>query len=336
MRVLITGSAGFAGHHIVEHILQNTDWEIVGIDSLAHRGDSLRIDTANNWRTSLGRYRFVCHDLRAPISTRLAKQIGPVDYILNVASESHVDRSIEDPVSFCENNFRLAQNMLEYAREAKPLAFVQFSTDEVYGAAPGDTLHAEWSPIIPSNPYAASKAAQEALAISYWRTYGVPVIVTNTMNLFGERQDAEKFIPMLIAKIARGEEVTIHGRPDYIGKRFYIHCRNMADALLFILRRGAPVQYVDSDSLVLPDRWNIVGEIEADNLTVAKLVADVIGKPLNYRLVDFHAARPGHDRRYALDGRKMAEAGWTPPVSFRESLEKVVRWTLDNNNWRDG
>lgn len=333
MRVLITGSAGFAGHHIVEHILSETDWEIVGIDSLRHRGDSLRIDT--NADGGMGRYSFFCHDLRAPISHRMIRGIGPIDYVLNIASESHVDRSITDPVDFCENNFRLALNMLEYAREAKPKAFVQFSTDEVYGAAPGDTLHAEWSPILPSNPYAASKAAQEALAISYWRTYGVPVVLTNTMNLFGERQDSEKFIPMLISRIARGEEVTIHGRPDYIGKRFYIHCRNMADALLFILNRE-PVQYQDSDSLIIPDRWNIVGEVEMDNLSVAQIIAEIIGKPLKYRLVDFHAARPGHDRRYALDGRKLAAAGWTPPVSFRESLEKMVKWTLNSRVWVNG
>ena len=225
--------------------------------------------------------------------------------------------------------------MLEYAREAKPKAFIQFSTDEVYGAAPGETLHAEWSPILPSNPYAASKAAQEAIAISYWRTYGVPVVLTNTMNLFGERQDAEKFIPMLISKIARGEEVTIHGRPDYIGKRFYIHCRNMADALLFVLK-GDPQQYQDSDSLIIPDRWNIVGEVEMDNLSVAQLIAEIIGQPLKYKLVDFHAARPGHDRRYALDGRKLAAAGWAPPVSFKESLRRVVQWTLESKVWKDG
>ena len=334
MRVLITGSAGFAGHHIVEHLLENTDWDVVGLDSLAHRGDSLRIDTRIGWEDTLPRYHFFCHDLRAPISDRLADLIGPVDYILNVASESHVDRSIEDPVTFCENNFRLAQNMLEYARKAKPKMFVQFSTDEVYGAAPGDTLHAEWSPIIPSNPYAASKACQEALAISYWRTYDVPVVITNTMNLFGERQDPEKFIPMLIRKIAREEQVTIHGRPDYIGKRFYIHCRNMADALLFLIQRREPVRYVDSDFLVMPDRWNIVGEIEMDNLTLAQAIARIMGKPLDYKLVDFHAARPGHDRRYALDGRKLAEAGWKAPLTFTKSLEAMITWTLSSRIWR--
>lgn len=332
MRALITGSAGFAGHHIVEHLLEKTDWQIVGLDSLAHRGDTLRIDTHKGWRSDVDRYRFYCHDLRAPLSEKLIQHIGPIDYILNIASESHVDRSISDPVGFCDNNFKLAQNMLEYARAVKPKAFFQFSTDEVYGAAPGETLHQEWSPILPSNPYAASKAAQEALAISYWRTYGVPVVLTNTMNLFGERQDSEKFIPMLISKIAKGQEVIIHGRPDYIGKRFYIHCRNMADALLFLLKRE-PTVYQDSDSLIVPDRWNIVGEVEMDNLSLAQMIADIVGAPLKYRLVDFHAARPGHDRRYALDGRKLAEAGWTHPMKFKESLTRMIHWTLESEVW---
>ena len=321
MRLLLTGIAGFIGSHIVEHVQANTDWEIVGLASFRHRGDSLRTESFDWDRVTIHRA-----DLTADISHRLAERIGPVDYIVNAAADSHVDRSIEEPRPFIENNVSLAITMLEYARLVKPKAFVQVSTDEVYGPAE-DVLHAEWSPIIPSNPYSASKAAQEAIAISYWRTFDVPVVLTNTMNNFGERQDAEKYIPQVIGRVQRGEVVTVHGTPNNIGSRFYLHARNHADALLHLL--DEPTRY----PAPCPDRYNVVGEVEVDNLTLAQTIADILGKPLRYELVDFHAARPGHDRRYALDGAKLRAMGWTPPLSFHDSLERTIRWTLDHAEW---
>lgn len=327
--VLITGSAGFVGAHLVDHLLANTDWNIVGLDSFKHRGDSMRV-----YQDCCARYKVYTCDLAAPISYRLADQIGgPVDYIVNMASESHVDRSITEPVPFVQNNVNLALNVLEYARLVKPKKFLQTSTDEVYGPAPEGVDHEEWAPILPSNPYSASKAAQEAIAISYWRSYGIPLIITNTMNMFGERQDPEKYIPMLMSKIQNGQTVTIHGNPDYIGKRHYLHARNFADALLFLLRERNPQPYVDCDHVYRPDRYNVVGEIELDNLQVAKQVSKLLDKPLHYELVDFHAARPGHDRRYSLDGGKLACLGWKQPKTFDEALEKTVAWTLQNPRW---
>ncbi len=325
-RILVTGSAGFAATHFIEHLLKNTDWEIVGLESFKHRGDSERV---------IKNPRYTVHtcDLAAPISYRLIEKIGTIDYVVNMASESHVDRSITDPVPFVQNNVNLALNILEYARIVQPQKFIQISTDEVYGAAPEGTDHKEWSAIIPSNPYAASKAAQEAIAISYWRTFNTPLIITNTMNLFGERQDPEKYIPMLIQKINNGEQVTIHGSPEYIGKRHYIHCRNFADALLFLLRECNPNRYIDAPILQVPPRFNIVGQVELDNLELAKMVARFIGKELRYKLVDFHAARPGHDRRYSLDGTALKAFGWTPPKGMEESLEKTVKWSMEHPEW---
>jgi len=320
VKVLITGSAGFIGAHLVEHLLVNTDWDIVGLDSFKHRGDSLRV-------IRNPRYQVHACDLSSPISYRLADQMGEVDFIVNMASESHVDRSITDPVPFVQNNVNLALYMLEYARLVKPKVFVQISTDEVYGPAKEGTKHAEWSMILPSNPYSASKAAQEALGHAYWKTYGVPVVVTNTMNNFGERQDPEKYIPMLISRIMKGERVTVHGTESYIGKRHYLHARNHADAILFLLQQ--PLRF---DQPMLP-RFNIVGETEMDNLELAKKVARVLKKDLRYELVDFHSARPGHDPRYALDGSLMGSLGWKPPVDFESSLEKTIHWTLDHLEW---
>jgi len=324
VRVLLTGIAGFIGSHIVEHLQANTDWDIIGLASFRHRGDALRAD-------SFGPQVTIHHaDLTAPISERQAERIGPIDYIINAAAESHVDRSIEDPRPFIENNVSTAITMLEYARLVKPLAFVQVSTDEVYGPAPVGHFAAEWDAIVPSNPYAASKAAQEAIAISYWRTYGVPVVITNTMNNFGERQDTEKYIPMLIRRIAAGEKVTVHGSPKQIGSRFYLHARNHADALLFILEQLTPATY---PKRARPSRYNVVGESEIDNLELAREVADLVGKPLDYELLGFHATRPGHDARYALDGGTLRTLGWTPPVGLHESLARTVAWTMANPEW---
>jgi dTDP-glucose 4,6-dehydratase len=323
--VLLTGIAGFAGSHIVEHLQANTDWQIIGLASFRHRGDALRTDPFDPSRTTI-----LHADLTAPISDRLAERIGDIDLIINAAAESHVDRSISDPRPFIENNVAVAITMLEYARLARPRAFLQVSTDEVYGPAPAHYRSREWDAIVPSNPYAASKAAQEAIAISYWRTYGVPVVLTNTMNLIGERQDREKYVPSLIADIHAGRTVTVHGTPGNIGSRFYLHARNHADALLFLSGRS-PTMW--DGEVGRPDRYNVVGEQEVDNLTLALLVADLLGRPLRYDLLDFHAARSGHDRRYALDGTKIADLGWTPPLSFNASLETTVAWTLRNPEW---
>jgi dTDP-glucose 4,6-dehydratase len=327
-RVLITGSAGFVGAHLVEHLLFNTDWEIIGLDSFKHRGDSMRI------YQDASRYKIFTHDLTTPISDRLIDKIGDIDFIINVASESHVDRSITDPVPFINNNVGLIVNVLEYARKVKPMVFIQISTDEVYGAALNNHNHREWEPILPSNPYSASKASQEAIAISYWRTFGVPLIITNTMNMFGERQDREKFIPMVIKKVLNKEVVTIHGNDKFIGTRYYLHARNHADALLFLLDRKKVTHYQDSmHEIIKPDRYNIVGDIEVNNLDMALKIAECMGEELRYELVDFHSARPGHDRRYALDGDKIKKLGWKAPIDFYNSLSRTVQWTLNHPEW---
>jgi dTDP-glucose 4,6-dehydratase len=222
--------------------------------------------------------------------------------------------------------------MLEFAREYKPKVFIQFSTDEVFGVAPEGVNHKEWAELIPSNPYSASKACQESIAISYWRTYGIPLIITNTMNLFGETQDTEKYIAKAIRLIGKGEPVTVHGTPERIGSRFYLHARNMADALLFILNKLPPTPYSE-DHDIKPDRYNIVGDVELNNLEVVKEIALVLGKEVKYEFTDFHTTRPGHDRRYALDGSKLRALGWKSPLNFRTSLKKYIDWTLTNKMW---
>lgn len=330
-RVLLTGAAGFFGSHLLRHLMVNTDWEFVCPCSWTHKGTPERLENAIAGMDK-DRVTVITHDLTAPFTEQTKKRIGKVEMILNIASNSHVNRSIDNPGEFIIGNTLLAYNLLEYAREVKPEVFLQFSTDEVYGAAPEGVNYPEWSSINPSNPYSASKACQEAIAFSYWRTYGVPVIITNTMNLFGETQDAEKYTAQLIKKIHNGETVTVHGSEGNIGSRFYLHARNGADAVLFILNNLPPKLYNDGEN-TLPDRYNIVGDVEMDNLELAKLVAEILERELKYELVDFHHGRPGHDRRYALDGSKLKDLGWKAPMEFEESLAKSIAWTLNHPSW---
>lgn len=329
-RVLLTGIGGFIGSHVLSHFLLHTDWDIVGIDSFRHKGVTDRVADSIHYQNNKTRVTIHTHDLAAPISSYMLKDLGPVDYIINMASESHVDRSLTDPVPFIKNNVDIAVNMLEYARMIQPEAFISISTDEVYGPMFDDIPYKEWSTILPSNPYSASKAAQEAVSVAYWRSYNVPVIITNTMNNFGEYQDVEKYLPRAVRAVLKGEKLTVHGTADEIGSRFWLHARNHADALLWILTNTTPVRYGEANR---PDRYNIVGDVRVDNLEMARKVAEVLQLPLNYELVDYHSTRPGHDAHYGLDGTKLKSMGWTPPVDFEESLARSVSWYKQNPKW---
>ena len=332
-RVLLTGAAGFVGSHVLRHLLINTDWEIVCPVTFRHKGmqDRIRINCEDNL-DYLKRIKIVHCDLSFPISKVTANEFGKIDIVFNVASESHVDRSIDQPASFIINNVSLACHLLDWARTADLENFIHVSTDEVYGPAVGNHAHQEWVDLHrPSNPYSASKAAQEDIAFAYWRTYGIPLVITNTMNIIGESQDTEKYVPMVISKVLKNEVVPIHGNPEknIVGSRFYLHARNQADGLLFVSKLNSP-KYGDADE---PNKFNIVGEREINNLEMAQAIADYVGKPLRYEIIDFHSSRPGHDLRYALDGSRIAEAGWKAPIEFEVSLERVVTWTLKHPEW---
>lgn len=340
-RVLLTGAGGFVGHHTLAHLLKTTDWEVVATDSFRHRGTSARLRSVAQEcpKDFYLRASVITHDLTTPIDAVTAREIGDVDYIINMASDSHVDRSITDPVPFVRNNTDLILTMLEYARVAQPAKFLQVSTDEVYGPALDDYDHVEWDVVLPSNPYAASKACQEAIAVSYWRTYGVPLIISNTMNIIGERQDTEKFVPMVISNLVHGQTVPIHARRIdgawEAGSRFYLHARNQADALRFLLEEVDSPLHAEQ---ARPTRVHVVGEREVRNDEMARLIADAIieaGHAVTGEMeyVNFHGSRPGHDLRYALDGNLLSSLGWKPPVPLEESLRRTVQWTLDHPEW---
>ncbi len=333
-RVLLTGIGGAIGAHVMAHIFTNTDWDIVGLDSFRHKGFPDRIDDFTKpeehptWRDRLTVFK---HDLCAPISQKLSQDIGEIDYVLHLAALSDVQWSIENPVYTIQNNVNSTITMLEYARETKPEVFVYFSTDEVYGPVEGDTAHKEWDTHRPSNPYSASKAASEDLAYCYWRAYDVPLVITNTMNNLGEAQGHSKFPAMIQAKLQKGEIVTIHGTPDKIGSRFYIHSRNVADALLFILEQG--VKHHEPGVIDEPHKYHIVGTQRLNNLELAQMIAKLMGKELNYEFQDFHHDNPAHDIHYGMVDTKLAKLGWEAPVSLEESLKNTIEWQREHPEW---
>jgi len=333
-KIICTGGCGFVAHHLVEHFLKNTDWEIIVLDKMTYAASGM--DRLRDIKAfDANRVKMFAVDLQQPLSHGVKQEIGEVDYILNLASESHVDRSIANPVPFIENNVKLVLNMLEWARELKGLKkFIQFSTDEVFSVAPEGVNYKEGDRHNAANPYSASKDCQESICRAYANTYGIPINITNSANVIGERQHPEKFVPLCIKSILNGTTMKIHSNPEQTraGSRFYIHARNIAQALHFILEKtDEKLDKIDSSL----GCWNIIADEEVNNLEMAQRIAKIMGKELKYELVNFHSSRPGHDLRYSLSGEKLKSRGFTFPYSLEQSLKKTVEWTLkpENAKW---
>jgi len=336
-RALITGGAGFIAHHIISQILKRTDWEVVSLDRLDFSGNLNRLyDILQELSVEdRSRVKVVYHDLKAAINPLISAEIGKVDYVLHLAAGSHVDRSIDYPMEFVMDNVVGTCNILDYARGLDNLErFVYFSTDEVFGPAPVGVNYKENDRYNSTNPYSASKAGGEELAVAFENTYSLPVFITHTMNVFGQRQHPEKYIPMCIKRIRDGETITIHSDPTKTipGSRHYIHAEDVADALLFLLFHPEQDWSVPDETGAKCPKFNIVGAEELNNLQLAQLIADVQGKELKYEMIDFHSVRPGHDLRYALSGEKMKFMGWEPK-NIRDRIREVVEWTLKNERW---
>lgn len=337
MNVLITGGAGFIAHHVIETILDNTDWNVVSLDRLDFSGNLNRLQDLIGRRKDKHRVKIVFHDLKSPISPLTEKRIGDIDIILHLAAGSHVDRSIDFPMEFVLDNVVGTANILNYAlylSVKNPIKrFIYFSTDEVFGPAPTGVKYDEYDRYNSTNPYSATKAGAEELCVAYQNTYKLPIYITHTMNVFGERQHPEKFIPLVIRRTLRGETVTIHADPTrtIAGSRHYIHAKDVGDGLMFLLNQ--PTIEVNVANGVKCPKFNLVGTEEIDNLRLALLIASKVGKPLKYDMIDFHSSRPGHDLRYALSGERMFNLGWEPSVKLSDRIGEVVKWYLDNPDW---
>jgi dTDP-glucose 4,6-dehydratase len=321
-KILITGASGFLGSHFLEEVLVNTDWEIVALCRMTFVGDLNRIIDSCHVKENAHRVKLVFHDLKFELPPHTIDAIGHVDYVAHIAANSHVDRSIAHPRQFVEDNVIGTLNLLEWYRAYCPKAlFINYLTDEVFGPAPEHYDFKEDDRWRPSNPYSASKAGQGALGISYHNTYGLPIIHTYTMNLFGERQHKEKLVAKSILKIVNDETIQIHakldsqGNVEYVGQRHWLHARNAANATLFLFQNG-----------VAGEHYNVVGDIEMNNDDLVKKIASMMNKSVSIEYVDFAKSRPGHDRRYSLDGNKLKNIGWTQPIDFENSLKRTIDW----------
>ena len=337
-KILITGGAGFIAHHLINKIMSKTDWKIITLDRLDFSGNLNRLNevVSSYPKSEQKRVQIIHHDLKAELNSEIIASIGRVDYISHLAAGSHVDRSISFPLEFVMDNVVGTANILNYARQLDSLErFAYFSTDEIFGPAPIGISYKENDRYNSTNPYSATKAGAEELVVAFENTYGLPSIITHTMNVFGERQHPEKYIPMVIKKVRDSELVTVHcdKNKTIAGSRHYIHAEDVSEALLFLLNYNISQLKPDSTGAKC-QKFNIVGKDEIDNLELARFIAKEQGKELKYQMVDFHSSRPGHDLRYALDGSKMKKMGWEPESAF-ERLRSVIKWTLKNDRWLD-
>lgn len=314
-RVLITGAAGFVGSHVVRYLLDNTDWEIVCLVRLTNKGDLKNLEfTKGNPRV-----HFVYHDLKYDVNDSVRDYIGRVDYILHLGANSHVDRSISFPKEFFIDNVLGTVNLLEYMRLFMPKArFINFSTDEVYGPAPEGYKYKEEDRFRPSNPYSASKAGQSMAGFAYFNTYNLDIINTYTMNIFGIGQNPEKLMPKAIKCARERKPMPVFAELDgdklvSVGSRHWLDVRNVGSSLVFLLEHG-----------LKGESYNIVGTDELTNEEVVIKINELLGTEPLIEYVDFHKTRPGHDRRYAIDGAKLAELGWSPTITFDQGIKNVI------------
>jgi len=334
--ILITGGAGFIAHHVVDKILKTTDWNIVTLDRLDFSGNLNRLnEIVKSYPVNeQKRVKVVHHDLKAELNPEIIAAIGKIDYISHLAAGSHVDRSIHFPLEFVYDNVVGTANILNYARRCDNLErFAYFSTDEVFGPAPIGVNYKENDRYNSTNPYSATKAGAEELVVAFENTYNLPCIITHTMNVFGERQNPEKYIPMVIKKVRDQEVVTVHAdrNKKIAGSRHYIHAEDVANALLFLFKYDISNLKPDITGAKC-QKFNIVGKDEIDNLELAEFIATSQDKTLKYEMVDFHSQRPGHDLRYSLNGEKMKSMGWEPKSAYNR-LEDVIDWSLKNDRW---
>ncbi len=322
-RVLLTGGAGSIGYHVINEILNLTDWEIVSIDSFRHRGFHERIQYLYDHNPNAKkRLKSIQHDLVCPISNELKKEIGDVNYILHLAAISDVAWAEENRWYTINNNMWSTFNMYEYARSTSHEAFIYFSTDEVYGAVAKGQAHPEWDTLMASNTYASTKAMGEVMGFPYWRRGEVKLITTNTMNNFGQMQSSKKFPVMVQRWLENDEKVIIHAskKTGDIGSRFYIHSKRVARTLIDILQNRPPKIHAVGE-IEKHDKYHIVSDDCLDNLELAQMIAQIMGKELKYVMKDFHKDNPAHDIHYGLENNFL-----TIKTDLIKDLTETIEW----------
>lgn len=318
MRILVTGCLGFIGSHFVKHVLNNyPDIQVVGLNRNTNQNNIARLkETILDKRFSM----YYADIARSDLSDAFTD----VDYVVNFAAKTFVDYSIREPYPFIESNVVGAYRMLEQARKSSTIKrFIQISTDEVYGAILNGK-YTEDSRLNPSNPYAAAKAGGDALALSYFNTYKLPVIITRTENNYGEFQSREKVFPTFVRKALANEPLPVYG--DGKHRRMWLYVEDHCTAIMKLIKDGLNGEI-----------YHVAGEQELENIELARKILKVMGKPENLiAFVPDHDKRPGHDRRYALDCTKLRTIGWTPLTGLDAGIEKTVNWYINNPWWTNG
>lgn len=330
---LVTGASGFIGHHLLEWLICETNWKIFALD----RQDSSYLERRTNFTlhrlspSQRSRIEFLKTDLREFSLTQF-KEIDP-QLIFHLAAESHVDRGIENPVEFAANNVMGTVRLLELARAGTRLErFLYYSTDEVFGPAREGQSFAEYDRYNSTNPYSASKAAAEEFCVAYRNSYELPVAVLHLMNVFGERQHPEKFIPKVMQKVLAGEPVVIHiGKNGQPLRRHFVDVRDVCKTSVFIAQMGADI--VSSDPSIHCPKINLIGREETDCLTLAREISQLIGQPLRYDFKHEVLERPHFDERYALAAGTLERLGWKLDSRLSERLPELVKWTLQHPEW---
>jgi dTDP-glucose 4,6-dehydratase len=334
--ILVTGGCGFIGSNFIRYVLaKRHEARIVNLDKLTYAGNLANLADIRQEHTP-ARYRFIKGDIG---DKKLVDDIfreSDIDWVVNFAAESHVDRSIVDPAEFLHTNVLGTFTLLEAAKESwlgapsavKKKRFLHVSTDEVYGSLSDTGLFTEATAYDPSSPYSASKAASDHLAVAYYRTYSLPVIITNCSNNYGPYQFPEKLIPLTISNAVKGRRLPVYG--DGKNVRDWLYVEDHCEAILTILESGR-----------LGEKYNIGGNCEKQNIEVVSFICDYLDKRLGLidgksrtHLIAYVPDRLGHDRRYGIDASKIrGEILWEPSVSFEDGMARTIEWYLDNRAW---
>ena len=314
-KILVTGGAGFIGSNFIKYMLDKySNYKIINLDLLTYAGNLENLVEVE----SHPNYTFVKGDICDGLLVDQLVLEG-VNYIINFAAESHVDRSIENPGVFVRTNVMGTQILLDVAIKNKIDKYVQISTDEVYGSLGETGYFTEETPLAPNSPYSASKAGADMLVRAYYETFNLSVNITRCSNNYGPYQFPEKLIPLMIANTLEDKELPVYG--DGLNIRDWLHVKDHCIAIDRVLHHGKPGEV-----------YNIGGNNEKRNIEIVKLILEKLGKPES--LIRYVTDRLGHDKRYAINAAKIKnELGWEPSYPFEEGMQETIRWYLNNKGW---
>ncbi len=314
--ILVTGGAGFIGSNFINHILdEKNDYKIINLDKLTYAGNLENLVSSEGKKN----YKFVRGDITNTELVNSIFQLYDIEYIINFAAESHVDRSILGSEIFFRSNVLGTNVLLEAARKFHVKKFIQISTDEVYGSLGAEGLFTEETPLHPNSPYAASKASADMMAMAFHHTYGVPVVITRCSNNYGPYQFPEKLIPLMIINTLNNKKLPVYG--DGLNIRDWIFVIDHNKAIKLVFEKGK-----------IGEIYNIGASKEMPNIEIVKLILKKLGK--SEEMIEFVKDRPGHDKRYAIDSSKINnELGWEPVFSFEEAISNTIEWFLNNKKW---